>query len=91
MHVPNELVEEFADLRSAYARLLLSYEKELSKTPEAKNEFVSHVQKLFPKEMSSCHNFQSIYNKLASCVISLFNTCYLRIICKHLQISEEIR
>ena len=89
MDVPNKLVEEFADLRSAYAKLLLSYEKEISKTPEAKNEFVSHMQKLFPMKMSSCHNFQSIYDKLAS-VISLFNTCYLRTICNNLQISPEI-
>lgn len=79
--VPNELVEEFADLRSAFAKLLLSYEKELSKSLEAKDDFVAYVRNLFPREMSLCHDFKSTFDKLARNSVSLFNTRYLKCIC----------
>lgn len=85
MNVPNELVEEFAKLRSNYAKLLFSYEKELSKAHvEAQKNFVAYLQKLFPRQMSSCHDFQSSYNKLARDNVSLFNTYYLKCICSNL-------
>ena len=87
-NVPDELVGKFANLRSAYANLLVCYEKELSKTPEAEKVFFSHVRSLFPREMSQCHDFQSAY-EVAVKSISLFNTHYLKCICEELP--QDIR
>ena len=78
MDVPEKLIDEFIDLRSAFAKLLLSVKKELSRTPAAQDDFVAYVRNLFPREMSSCKDFQSTYDKLTRNSVSLFNTRYLR-------------
>ena len=77
--VPDELVEELADLRVAFAKLLRDYEKELLNSSEAQAELVALLPRLFRKGRSSSDpDFKSIFNKLVEEKVSLFNTHYLK-------------
>ena len=81
VEVPNALVEELAGLRFAFANLLYSYENELQKSPEAQEEFVKFLPRLFHKGWKiDDHNFQSHF-KLIEEEVSLFNIFYLKQIC----------
>ena len=71
--VPDELVEELADLRVAFAMLLRKYEKELHSSLEAQQEFVAFLEKLFPRKRSSNHSFKSSFEKLVEEKISSSN------------------
>ena len=79
--VPDELVEELADLRVAFAMLLRNYEKELHSSTEAQEEFVAFLPKLFRRGGSSDHSFKSSFDKLVEEKVSLFNVHYLKRIC----------
>ena len=82
MVVPNELIEELADLRVAFAKLLRNYEKELLNSSEAQAELVAILPKLFHKGGSSLDpDFKSNFDKLVEEKVSLFNTHYLKSIC----------
>ena len=77
--VPDELVEELADLRVAFAKLLRNYEKELLNSSEAQDEFVALLPRLFHKGGSSSDpDFKSNFDKLVEEKVSLFNIHYLK-------------
>ena len=80
MVVPDELVEELADLRVAFAKLLRNYEKELLNSSEAQDEFIALLPRLFRKGglSSSDPDFKSNFNKLVEEKVSLFNIHYLK-------------
>ena len=80
--VPEALVEELADLRFAFAKLLRNYEKQLRHSPEAQEEFVEFLPRLFRKGLKSDdHSFQSHFDTLIEEEVSLFNIHYLKRIC----------
>ena len=80
--VPEALVEELADLRFAFAKLLRNYEKQLRHSPKAQEEFVEFLPRLFPKGLKSeDHSFQSHFDTLIEEEVSLFNIHYLKRIC----------
>ena len=78
--VPDTLVEELADLRFSFAELLRSYEKKLRQSPEAQEEFVSFLPRLFRRAIEDL-NFDDHFNKLIDEKVSLFNIFYLKRIC----------
>ena len=80
MVVPEALVQELATLRVAFAKLIRSYEKQLRKSPEAQEEFVEFLPRLFPNVTSSSSglSFNSAFNKFVEEEVSLFNTHYLK-------------
>ena len=79
MVVPDELVEELADLRVAFAKLLRNYEKELLNSPQAQAELVALLPRLFRKGGSSLDpDFKSNFDTLVEEKVSLFNTHYLK-------------
>ena len=78
--VPEALVEELADLRFAFAKLLRNYEKKLRHSPEAQAEFVEFLPHLFHKAVED-NSFQSHFKTLIEEEVSLFNTHYLKRIC----------
>ena len=80
MVVPEVLVEELADLRFAFAKLLHNYEKQLHHSPEAQKEFVEFLPRLFHRAVED-HSFQSLFNTLVEEEVSLFNTYYLKRLC----------
>ena len=88
--VPDTLLEELADLRIAFARLLSKYEKELRNSPEAQEEFIEFLPRLLRNRrgFSSDQSFQSNFDKLIDEEVSLFNIHYLKRICSIF--SEEI-
>ena len=77
--VPDELVEELADLRIAIAMLLRNYEKELLNSSEAQAELIALLPRLFRKKGSSSDpDFKSNFDKLVEEKVSLFNIHYLK-------------
>ena len=78
--VPEELVEELADLRFAFANLIYSYEEELQKSPEAQEKIVKFLPRLFHRPVED-HSFQLQFNTLVEEEVSLFNIHYLKRIC----------
>ena len=80
MVVPEALVEELADLRFAFAKLLHNYEKQLRNSPKAQEEFVEFLPHLFHRTIED-HSFQSHFKTLIEKEVSLFNTHYLKQIC----------
>ena len=78
--VPYELLEELGDLRIGYAKLLYRYEKQLHNCPEAQEEFVKFLPRLFHRAVED-HSFQSHFNTLVEEEVSLFNIFYLKRIC----------
>ena len=78
--VPEALVEELADLRFAFAKLLRNYEKKLRHSPEAQEEFVEFLPRLFHRAVED-HSFQIHFNTLVEEEVSLFNIFYLKRIC----------
>ena len=87
--VPETLLEELADLRFAFAKLLRNYEKELRNSPESQEEFVEFLPRLLRRGFSSDQSFQSNFDKLIEEEVSLFNIHYLKRLCSIF--SEEIR
>ena len=82
MVVPEALVEELADLRFAFAKLHHNYRKKLQSSPEAQNEFIEFLPRLFPRDLNiENRRFQSLFNKLIEEEVSLFNTHYLKQLC----------
>ena len=80
MVVPEALVEELAGLRFAFAKLLRNYEKKLRHSPEAQEEFVEFLPRLFHRAVED-HSFQSHFDTLIEEEVSLFNIFYLKRIC----------
>ena len=78
--VPDTLVEELGDLRFAFAKLIHNYEKEIRQSPEAREEFVSFLPRLFHRAIEDS-DFQSHFNTLIQEEVSLFNIFYLKRIC----------
>ena len=78
--VPEPLVEELADLRFAFAKLVRNYEKQLRNSPEAQEEFVEFLPRLFHRAVDD-HSFQSHFNTLVEEEVSVFNTHYLKRLC----------
>ena len=78
--VPEALVEELADMRFAFAKLIYSYEEELQKSPQAQEKFVKFLPRLFRRAVDD-HSFQSHFNTLVEEEVSLFNTHYLKQVC----------
>ena len=87
--VPDALVEELADLRAAYATLLMRFERELERSSEAQEDFVAFLRKLLRGAISSDCDFHSALEILIDNEVSLFNIHYL----KHASIvlPEEVR
>ena len=80
VEVPDALVEELADLRIAFAKLIRNYEKQLHNSPEAQEEFVAFLPRLFHRAVED-HSFQSHFNILVEEEVSLFNIFYLKQLC----------
>ena len=78
--VPDALVEELADLRIAFAKLIHNYEKQLRCSFKAQEEFVVFLPRLFHRAVED-HSFQSHFNTLVEEEVSLFNIFYLKQLC----------
>ena len=82
MNVPSdELLEELARLRIAYARFLCGYKKILQDSAEAQEAFVETVPGVIHREPGPDHSFQSYFNTLLDEEVSLFNITYLKTFC----------
>ena len=79
--IPDTLVEELADLRFAYAKLLRNYEEEVWKSSKAQEEFVKFLPRLLQRNVSTDQTFQFLFDKLIEEEVSLFNIHYLKRIC----------
>ena len=79
--IPDTLVEELADLRFAYAKLLRNYEEEVWKSSKAQEEFVKFLPRLLRRNVSTDQTFQFLFDKLIEEEVSLFNIHYLKRIC----------
>ena len=79
--IPDTLIEELADLRIAYAKLLRSFKKELQRSPEAQEEFVEFLPRLLRRNFSSDQTFELLFDKLIEEEVSPFNIHYLKRIC----------
>ena len=77
----DELLEELAGLRIAYARFLRRYKKVLQGSPEAQEEFVETVPGVIRRELGPDHSFQSYFSTLIDEEVSLFNITYLKKLC----------
>lgn len=89
--VPDEVLEELADLRFAYARLLHKYKHEVQSSPEAQKAFVEALSPLYRRAQirpfmterhDSDHAFQSCFDKLVEEEVSLFNIYYMKKLCR---------
>lgn len=78
--VPDILLEELGDLRFAFAKLIRNYEKKIRQSPEAQEEFVAFLPRLFCREVEES-SFQSHFDTLIEEEVSLFNIFYLKRIC----------
>ena len=78
--VPDALIEELADLRIAFAKLIRNYEKLLHNSPETQEEFVAFLPRLFRRAVED-HSFQSHFNTIVEEEVSLFNIFYLKQLC----------
>ena len=81
INIPDTLVEELADLRFAYAKLLRSYEKELWRSTEAQEEFVKFLPRLLWRNLNSDQTFQLLFDELIEKEVSIFNIHYLKRLC----------
>lgn len=63
-----------------FAKLIYKYEKEIRSSPEAQEEFVLFLPRLFHKAIEE-RNFQAHFDALIEEEISLFNIFYLKRIC----------
>ena len=79
--VPDELLEELAGLRVAFARFLCMYKRELLSSAEAQEEFVETLPGLLRSSLGPNRSFQSCFNTLVEKEVSLFNITYLKQIC----------
>ena len=79
--VPDQLLEELASLRCAYARFLRRYEKELKNSPEAQEEFVETLPRLLKQAGGTHDSFHSYFNELIEEEVSIFNISYLKNFC----------
>ena len=79
----DELLEELAGLRIAYARFLRRYKKVLQGSPEAQEEFVETIPGVIHREHGPDYNcnFQSYFSTLIDEEVSLFNITYLKKLC----------
>ena len=82
-------MQELADLRSAYASLLMHFRKLLQRNRQAQEDFIAFVQELLEGAVSSDCNFYSAFNTFKKEEISLFNIKYLNNVCTILP--EEVR
>ena len=80
--VPDELLEELAGLRVAFARFLRRYKRELLRSPQAQEEFVEILPGLLRRSLGPDRSFQSCFNTLVEKEVSLFNITYLKQICE---------
>ena len=88
--VPDELIEELADLRVAYAKLLRNYEREVLNSSEAQNEMVALLPRLLRNGGSNSDlDFKSSFDKLVEKKVSPFNIHYLKNI--HSIFPEDVR
>ena len=62
--VPDILVEELVDLRTAYANLLVRFERALERSSEAQQDFIALLGKLLRRAVSSDCNFQIVTFRL---------------------------
>ena len=80
--VPDELLEELASLRIAFAMFLREYEDVVQDHPWAREAFVKTLSRLYPKAIGSDHSFQSCFNTLIEKDVSLFKITYLNQLCR---------
>ena len=73
--VPDELVIKLADLRSAYALLLMRFERAIQSSSEAQENFVAFLRHLLqvPTDCNFCSAFEILKTE-----IFLFNIHYLK-------------
>ena len=80
--VPDELLEDLADLRVDYASLVYEYRNVLESSPEAQKKFVDTLPGLLGRSLGPDHSFQSYFNKLVDEEVSLFNITCLKKLCR---------
>ena len=80
--VSDELLEDLADLRVDYARLLYEYKNVLESSPEAQKMFVELLPGLLGRSLGPENSFQSYFKKLVDEEVSLFNVTYLKKLCR---------
>ena len=76
--VPDELVMKLANLRSAYALLLMRFERALQSSSEAQEDFVAFLRHLLQGAVPSDCNVRLAFEILKEEEISLFNIQYLK-------------
>ena len=76
--IPDELVRKLADLRSAYALLLMRFERALQSSSQAQEDFVAFLRHLLQGAVPTDCNFRSAFEILKEEEISLFNIQYLK-------------
>ena len=79
--VPDELLEDLANLRVGYASFLYEYKNVLESSLEAQKKFVDTLPRLLRRSLGPDHSFQSYFNKLVNDEVSLFNINFLKTLC----------
>ena len=79
--VPDELLEDLANLREDYASFLCEYKNVLESSPEAQKKFVDTLPGLLGRSLGPDHSFQSYFNIYVDEELSLFNINYLKTFC----------
>ena len=79
--VPDELLEDLANLREDYASFLCEYKNVLESSPEAQKKFVGTLPKLLGRTLGPDHSFQSYFNILVDEEVPLFDITYLEMFC----------
>ena len=80
--VPDALVRKLVDLRSAYALLLMRFERALERSSEAQGELVAFLRRLLRRAVPSDCDFHSAFEALVEEELSLFNIYYLKRVSK---------
>ena len=76
--VPDELIQELADVRFDFVELTCNYEREVKKSPEAKEKFIKFLPRLCKNLKVKDGSFESLFETLVEEGISLFNVHYLK-------------
>ena len=82
VNVPDELIQELADVRFGFAKLTYKYEREVQKSPEAKEKFIKLLPRLCKNLKVKDGSFESLFDALVEERISLFNVHYLKLFSK---------
>ena len=78
VNVPDELIKKLFDVRFGFVNLTYHYEREVKKSPEAKEKFIKFLPRLCKNLKVKDGSFESHFETLVEEGISLFNVHCLK-------------